>query len=289
MSDYHQKSKEALIQELQELKQKYELLLLSKKELEDASDEGIRLKNFFDLLPQTVFKTDSQWQIVYSNEYAYTMFGLNKDDFHKGVNIFDFLEPESAKKALANISKIKSGKETDNKEYLARRKDGSCFPVYIYSKPIIDSSGLQGLFGIVVDISAQKKKDEQLLFMETVMDKSAQPVIWVDNTGSVLYMNNRACEIAKKSREEITGKKVWEVNPGHTKERWIESWEELKKKKETVQIYSFTNKYDEKVFVESHSHYINFGSKALSYTYLTDITEKMKAENEIKKISQAID
>ncbi|MFC2170800.1 PAS domain S-box protein, partial [Calditrichota bacterium] len=70
------------------------------------------------------------------------------------------------KKAQENIQKALSGNPSKNIEYRALRKDGSTFPVFIYSSPIFSEEESVGLRGIIIDISERKQAEEALLESE---------------------------------------------------------------------------------------------------------------------------
>ncbi|NIO07226.1 MAG: response regulator, partial [Deltaproteobacteria bacterium] len=84
---------------------------------------------------------------------------------------FQMIVPEDRDRAKENIRRILSGEKLGGNEYQALRKDGSTFPVIIYSSPIIREGRPVGLRGIIVDITEHKRLEAELLWsqkMETV-------------------------------------------------------------------------------------------------------------------------
>jgi signal transduction histidine kinase len=73
------------------------------------------------------------------------------------------LVPEDRDRAKENIQRALSGEELGGNEYTALSKDGSTFPVIIYSAPIIYENKPVGLRGFVIDITERKQAEEELL------------------------------------------------------------------------------------------------------------------------------
>ncbi len=96
-----------------------------------------RYKNFIDLLPQTFFEANDKGQLIFVNQQAYTTFGYNKNDFNRGLNVFQMIAPEDHERAKQNILKLYQGQSLSGTEYTAMKKDGSKFPVIIYSDVVL--------------------------------------------------------------------------------------------------------------------------------------------------------
>ncbi len=137
--------------------------LTERKAAEEAlrkSEE--RFRQLADLLPQTVFETDEKGNLTYANRVAFHMFGYSQEDFATGLNVYQMLIPEDRGQARERIRRIMSGETYVGAEYTALRKDGSRYPAYIYSSPIINDGVIRGIRGIVADISEVKRAQEAL-------------------------------------------------------------------------------------------------------------------------------
>ncbi len=125
-----------------------------------------RFHQLVDLLPQTVFEMDSQGRLTFVNQYSYMAFGYSVEDYEKGLNIFQMIVSEDHETAIRNISnKINCLSTPLGTRYTAVRKDGSTFPIMIYSSLVLTDGKSSGLRGIIIDISEQerlKKEKEEL-------------------------------------------------------------------------------------------------------------------------------
>ena len=125
-----------------------------------ASEEKFR--DMANLLPQIVYETDIKGNLTFINKQAYNYFGYSQEDYEKGMNALQTLIPEDRDKAKENIQNIMCGKDVGTHEYTALRKDGSTFPVMIFSSAIIKDNKPAGLRGIIVDITERKKAETDL-------------------------------------------------------------------------------------------------------------------------------
>lgn len=119
-------------------------------------------QELFDLLPQTIFETDADFNIIYANKAAFNIFGFDRSDLNSGLSIFDLVIPEEHEKLKRNVDKLTRGLKTSGNEYTVVRKDGSKFPVCVYSIPIFRDGKTTGLRGILIDISHYKKVQQDL-------------------------------------------------------------------------------------------------------------------------------
>lgn len=131
--------------------------------IEELQKSNSKFKEFAQYLPETVFEIDAEGNFLFLNESSYKVFGYTKED---KVNIFDMIVAEDLSRAKENIKKILSGETIERNAYTAKRKDGSTFPVLIYSDAKYQNGIPAGLRGFVVDISVIKQAEEVLLESE---------------------------------------------------------------------------------------------------------------------------
>ena len=120
-----------------------------------------RFHELTDLLPQVVSETDIHGKLTYVNRMAFDMFGFTAQDLERGLNVFQMLAPEEHERAVHTFQKAITGSTAEGShEYYARRKDGSTFPVLIYTTPIIQQRQVAGLRALVVDITERKQAEQ---------------------------------------------------------------------------------------------------------------------------------
>jgi PAS domain S-box-containing protein len=134
--------------------------ITERKKMEDKlkqSEEYYR--TFTDILPQTVFEIDPTGRITFSNKTGLDTFGYSPEEFEKGLNVIQMIKYDDRKRALLNINRIFQGAKSENNEYAAVKKDGTEFPVLIFSSPIYKNNQPVGLRGIVLDITERKRAE----------------------------------------------------------------------------------------------------------------------------------
>jgi len=121
-----------------------------------------RFRDTSELLPQIVYEFDMEGRFTFVNYAGFARTGYAQEDLSQGLFITDIILQEQHEQLEQNISRrYDEGDEKPN-EYLVVRKDGSQFPALAYSAPITDGEKVNGIRGILVDISEQKSLQEQL-------------------------------------------------------------------------------------------------------------------------------
>ncbi len=133
-----------------------------KKTQEAALKNEQRFRHLADLLPQTVFECDLQGRFLFLNRASFPMFGYSTSDAVNDLTVFHMLKPDDVARAKENMAALISGKATNGNEYTARKKDGSFFPVLIFSAPIQQNGTVNGMRGILIDVSERRKLELQL-------------------------------------------------------------------------------------------------------------------------------
>ena len=121
-----------------------------------------KFRELAELLPQPVFELDREGSFTYSNRRGFKTFGYTQDDLEKGVNAVQLYIPEERERVKQNIRKSLAGEEFEDHEYTGLKKDGSTFPMLVYSVPIIREGKAVGVRGIVLDITERRRMEEEL-------------------------------------------------------------------------------------------------------------------------------
>ncbi|MBT8340042.1 MAG: PAS domain S-box protein [Desulfatitalea sp.] len=118
-----------------------------------------RFRALAELLPQTVFEIDMDFRLSFINKNALRIFGYSQADLDKGLIALDMLIAEDRERARKNLKLIARGENRQEEGFrcTALRKDGSTFPVLIYSSLRREEGVQAGLRGIIIDISEQER------------------------------------------------------------------------------------------------------------------------------------
>jgi len=137
--------------------------ITSRKKTEELLKQSERrFKNLANLLPQPVWETDTDGNLTFANRVSYEKLGYDPGDLEQGIKITDLVVREDRKKIISNFKRVLRGEDFKDHEYTCLRKDGSTFPVLVYSSPIVRDGEMVGLRGITLDISNQKETEKSL-------------------------------------------------------------------------------------------------------------------------------
>ena len=151
--------------ELKEINEKLKEEIVMRKESETALRESeYKYRELADLLPQMVFEVDKEGKFVFANRHLIEINGYTEEDLKNSITCFDLVMPEDGEKVKDHIYERLSGKESSGVLYTGRKKDGSTFPVMVYSTAVIRDGIPVGLRGIAVDMTEQLKAEQKIKF-----------------------------------------------------------------------------------------------------------------------------
>jgi PAS domain S-box-containing protein len=117
------------------------------KAVQNAEDTKQRYQELADMLPQSIFETNSVGNYTYVNKAWYKAFGYSPSDLEEGLNLIETLISES------NQDDILGQRKIENLSFIALRKDRTRFPASVYTDNIIKKGKILGRRGIIIDIT----------------------------------------------------------------------------------------------------------------------------------------
>jgi|GEM_PF-5344781 PAS domain S-box-containing protein len=188
-----------------------------KKAERAARESEERFRELADFLPQSIFELDTTGKIVYANKRAFESSGYNEEDLAKGVYAVDMFIEEDREKLIGRQKRLLAGENLDGMEYRGKRKDGSIYPVAVYSSPIKKDGQVVGIRGISIDISERKKIERELMLAEEkyrmIVDNVRSSIAIFDEQGNMQYANKIAGLSLNLEPERMVGKNMWELFP----------------------------------------------------------------------------
>lgn len=116
-----------------------------------------------DMLPQAICETDMAGNAIFANQCALQSSGYTQVDFDNGLNVIQLVVPEERERVQNAIQRAIQGEYIDESEYTALRKDGTTYPVLVYSAAIVHNDKLVGLRNVVMDMTKYKEYEAKLL------------------------------------------------------------------------------------------------------------------------------
>ncbi len=128
----------------------------------ELKESKLVLQEMTSMLPLIVYEHDKNLTLNFFNQQAPRQLGYSEMELNDHFEILKVVIPEDRTKFRKNIQKTLNGEPVKNREYRALRKDGSSFPISVYSSMIQQEGEITGIRGVIVDITQQKTTEEKL-------------------------------------------------------------------------------------------------------------------------------
>jgi PAS domain S-box-containing protein len=129
--------------------------LMAKQAVSEA-----KFRELAEKLPDPVFETDSEGKITFVNSAATNKFGYTKSEL-TNMTVIELMA-ESEKGKMVEHEQPLMMDVAGQREYIARRSDGTEFPMLVDSSLIFEGDLPVGLRGVVIEISELKRMEDEL-------------------------------------------------------------------------------------------------------------------------------
>lgn len=199
-------------------------------------------------------------------------------------------------KANEIVKDLLKGKPIETGEFSRKCKDGSVGYHTFSISPVIENGEVTGIEGFLIDTTEKKKTLEALQASQerykTLIETMNEGVILADNDDVIQLINRRCCDIFGYEPEELIGRIGYEYIV-------VEEDKKIIKDKNKLRLESIADSYEvrafrktgEKIWININGAPVkdNNGVVIGSVGIITDITERKLAEEELKKLSRAVE
>ena len=144
------------------LKEKEAELALQNQVLRESEK---KYREMADSLPVNLFEVDAKGTLTFLNPFALERFQYTREDLEKGLHVGDVLDEKLWEKTQKDARKWIAEKSSEVMESVAKRKDGTTFPVLVSIHPIFEGNWFSGLRGFALDITDRKQRLEEMIRM----------------------------------------------------------------------------------------------------------------------------
>jgi PAS domain S-box-containing protein len=212
-----------------------------------------------------VFEVDRDFRLTFANRHSLLVFGYPEEDLQRRRDPLEMLVPEDRSRAAERMSRLCAGEDLPPGEYTALRRDGSTFPVLIFSSLLVEDGTPVGLRGIIVDISDLRRAEEALRRQEEkerlILDHVDEIVyaIGMDGEdplrGTVEFVSARVEEITGfPPRQFVEDASLWFrlVHPDDVRTLKESTARILASRKPGIREYRLRHRNDSHIWIEDH-------------------------------------
>ncbi len=233
---------------------------------------------------------NAAWGIVYFKEDGSVfdinlacakLYGYASLEELNGKTAFDFRKDFTAETWKLYWEDIKEKKSIS---YIAKRnkKDGT--PIDLEVNPNFIKFGDEELICVYLyDITESLTLVKSLKIVDFSFRNANIAMHFWRKDGSMFDFNDAACKLLDYTVEEYKKLNIVEVSHRHSIDTWVKRFEELKNGPNKPYITPLVRKDKSWVYVEIRSEIIVFEDLELCFSSLIDVTDKLKAEEQLKQ------
>ncbi len=267
-------SHSTIIRDISERKKAEEALALSKATFE-AYLEGC---------PISVFTADPDGKYLYVNDAAVKMLGYSKEEL-LSMTVNQIVPKDNTHSIRFNELK-KNGHFSEDMKL--RKKDGTIIYVSLFSRRLPDGR----LFAFCEDITERKSAEAALIESEAnyknLINGMGESVWVIDFKGNFVDVNDAAVKSLGYSKEEVLSLGIKDIDNFLSLQQVKNLMDNESSARTQIFETEHTTKDKEKISVEISTSLITYHGKAAHLAIARDISERKKAEKELKMYSLAI-
>src|SRR4030066_1048780 len=237
------KTKDQLINELVELRQRIAGLEASEAERkpaeEDLRESNARYKAFFDRTLYCVYVHNLEGRFIDANDAALNLLCYKREDI-PSVKFSTLLEEDQLPIAFKNMEELlQTGSQKRPIEYKLRKKDGGYVWVEAEASVIYRKGKPYAIQGIARDITERIQAEEALRESEqrfrTMFESASDGILVTDVETKKFYLGNKTiCRMLNYSQEEIKNLTVMDIHPEEDLPHVFNEFEKLARKEITL-------------------------------------------------------
>ncbi|HEY6872318.1 MAG TPA: PAS domain S-box protein [Geobacteraceae bacterium] len=262
------------------------VVLSERNRREEALREtNLRLEAILLASPIPITALDRDMTVTMWNHAAESLFGWTAAEIVGQP--YPLVPPDSREEFLKLRETVMTGRTIANRETLRQKKDGTLVALRISVAPLFGKGrGINGFMAILVDVTSIKRLEttlqEQLGFLQTLIDTIPSPIFYKDRGGRYLGCNRAFESYLGLTREQLVGKTVYDIAPKDLADGYF-AMDEALFVNPGVQVYESSALY-----ADGMRHDVIFNKAAFTggdglvaglVGVILDVTERKKAEN----------
>lgn len=249
-----------------------------------------RYRDIFENAVEGMFQASPDGHFLTANRAMARMFGYSSpEELIREVQSIGqqlYVKPELREELK---TRLEGQAEVRDFEVEFYRKDGSTLWVSSSTRAVCDEEGKTLYYeGTCEDITERKRAQDALQLTQFAVDHAPIGMLWVNEEGRFVYVNDHACRALGYTREEMLGFHVWDIDQDFSLEK-RPAFLKIMRRVGSLTTESTHRRKDGSVFpIELLVTYLNFQGKEYDFAFARDITERKRAEEEVRSSRQML-
>jgi PAS domain S-box-containing protein len=196
-------------------------------DLSESKESGAKYRGLLEAAPDAMVVVNQAGEIVLLNVQAEKQFGYSRDEL-VGQQVKNIIPDGFAERLIADgtrsAAEALAQQIGTGIELIARRKDGTEFPIEIMLSPLESAEGIL-VTAAIRNISVRKDAETHLAQMEGryrgLLEAAPDAMVVVNPGGKIVLLNVQAEKQFGYSRDELVGQQVKNIIPEGFAERLI--------------------------------------------------------------------
>ncbi len=265
-----------------------------KQSEEVLRDTNQRIQALIQASPLAILSLEPDGRVKTWNEAAQKMFGWSATEvIGKPLPTVPSDRQEEFRRLLQRTSQ---GETITGVEVLRQKRDGTPVHISLSKAPLYDARGqIDGIIAVIADISDRKQAEESLRESETkfraFVEAASEAIVVTNPKGKIVIFNAKAEQLFGYDRTEVLGKTVEFLMPerfhqGHVAHRATYREQPTKRSMGKTQNLFAQRKDGTEFPIEAGLSPVQTKDGTFVLTFLTDITERKQAEDEIQRLNE---
>lgn len=252
----------------------------------DDHQENKLAKFCLDHASVNTFRLDQDGRIQYANCKASDSLGYSQEELLR-MSIFD-IDSGVTKEMWPLLWQNLCIEGSGTFESQHQRKNGTVFPVELIVT-LIEFEGQRYSMALAKDITEKKLLNESLRISQFIFDKAPLGIFLIKDGGHITNVNEHACQYLGYTKEELCGMNVLNIDCGYSPQEIDQIWDRQQRKSHIDTFETIHRSKDgTEIPVEIHGIVLDFNEVPYSVSFVKDISERKKAEQQRRKMENQI-
>jgi PAS domain S-box-containing protein len=236
-----------------------------------------RFRSLFENNPDLILFQDHSGTILDANQAFLSLVNKSRQEVLQ-QSIANFVPPEQAKLLHQKLEeafeghKVRFDADVKFDGVAPKRFDITKVPLWAEGK----IAGVHALFRDITEVTnAHRTIQEQAHRLNTIFESITDAFLLLDKQWCFAYVNHEVERLLSLSREQLLGRSVWEVFPEEVGSELYRQCKQAMRNRQAVHFEAFLARMQLWLWIKA------FPSEAGLSVYFTDITDRVKAHEEL--------